>query len=120
MTTYATPDGRVARPVAPAHLPDSSHLETTDPREVSAYLRHLEQVRRQQLDDLPATSLDPVVVAHRASVERILEEVTVALRRLDEGRYGTCAGCGDAISTERLRLRPWATTCTRCVRRDRG
>lgn len=119
MTTFATPDERADRVVAPDHLPDSSRLEISDPDAVSGYLRRVAEVRRQQLEALPAASLDPVVTAHRASVERILEDVNLALRRLDEGSYGTCADCGAEIATERLRLRPWATTCTRCVQRGR-
>lgn len=117
MTTYATPDERAERTVVvPEQLPDATRLETTDLHEVSAYLRHVEKVRRQQLDALPSAPLDPVVAAHRDSVERILEGVRVALRRVDEGRYGTCTDCGEAIAVERLRVRPWAATCTRCVR----
>ncbi len=70
-----------------------------------------------QPDALPATSIDAVAAAHRSTVQRILDEVRVALRRLDEGSYGTCVACAREIPDARLELRPWATTCALCVTR---
>ncbi len=40
-----------------------------------------------------------------------LEEVTDALKRIDEGSYGSCAVCGSAIPYERLEAIPWARAC---------
>lgn len=40
-----------------------------------------------------------------------LEQVTDALRRLDEGRYGQCQTCGDTISQDRLEVLPTTTLC---------
>lgn len=48
------------------------------------------------------------------SAQQRLEEVDAALRRLDEGTYGTCRVCGRPIPPERLEARPSATTCTTC------
>lgn len=48
------------------------------------------------------------------SAEQRLEEVDAALRRLDEGTYGTCRVCGRPIPAARLEARPSATTCTTC------
>ena len=44
-----------------------------------------------------------------------LEQVDAALARLDEGTYGVCAVCGEAIPPERLEVRPTATTCVGCA-----
>lgn len=38
----------------------------------------------------------------------LLSEINEALRRVDNGTYGVCAGTGQPISKERLRARPWA------------
>lgn len=38
-----------------------------------------------------------------------------ALRRLDAGTYGTCAGCGQTIPPERLAAHPTAETCVHCA-----
>jgi DnaK suppressor protein len=43
--------------------------------------------------------------------EQVLHEIDAALRRIDEGTYGTCAACGQEIAPERLDAYPWASLC---------
>ena len=43
--------------------------------------------------------------------ERRLEQIDAALKKIDEGTYGTCEVCGRPIGEERLRAVPWATLC---------
>jgi RNA polymerase-binding protein DksA len=43
--------------------------------------------------------------------EQVLAEIDSALKRIDDGTYGTCARCGRPIGEERLEARPWATLC---------
>ncbi|MBE7415231.1 MAG: TraR/DksA C4-type zinc finger protein [Deltaproteobacteria bacterium] len=43
-----------------------------------------------------------------------LESMEVALRKLDEGTYGTCSRCGAEIGDERLKAMPYAEHCLRC------
>lgn len=50
---------------------------------------------------------------------RHLAEIDAAMRRLDDGSYGTCAVCGGSIGSERLAARPAAATCISCARRTR-
>jgi DnaK suppressor protein len=40
-----------------------------------------------------------------------LGQIDAALRRLDDGTYGTCQMCGKQIGEERLRAIPWASLC---------
>jgi RNA polymerase-binding transcription factor DksA len=58
---------------------------------------------------------DPVLGALDASGRRELEEIDAALSRLDEGRYGACVRCGQAIDVGRLRVLPAAAHCARCA-----
>jgi len=44
-----------------------------------------------------------------------LAEVEAALSRLDDGSYGRCEVCGDAIAAGRMEVRPTARTCVGCV-----
>lgn len=44
-----------------------------------------------------------------------LAEIDAALRRLDDGTYGTCDRCGGEIGDRRLEARPVARTCIRCA-----
>ena len=45
---------------------------------------------------------------------RLLGKIRYALRRLDEGEYGACEGCGEPITYKRLIARPVATMCIDC------
>ena len=47
-----------------------------------------------------------------------LEQISAALQRLDSGEFGTCAGCGDEISEQRLRAFPQADRCVECASLD--
>ena len=58
-------------------------------------------------------------IASRARAEAILGEVDDALRRLEQGRYGTCELCGGRISADRLTAIPLSRTCIRCARQLR-
>jgi RNA polymerase-binding transcription factor DksA len=40
-----------------------------------------------------------------------LGAVEAALKRIDDGSYGTCEICGGPIGEERLRALPWAALC---------
>jgi RNA polymerase-binding transcription factor len=71
--------------------------------------------RQRRLDDMAAPHDDPVVGAHRDSLERTLAEIRAAQERLDAGGFGTCQGCGGTIPVERLELRPWTPHCVACA-----
>jgi len=53
--------------------------------------------------------------------EEVLTQIDAALRRIEEGTYGTCVRCGRAIAPERLEASPWASLCIGCKREaERG
>jgi len=43
-----------------------------------------------------------------------LKKIDLALQRLNEGNYGVCADCGQAIHIERLKAIPFALFCKEC------
>lgn len=43
-----------------------------------------------------------------------LAKIDDALRRLDEGRYGSCEDCGREIAAARLKAVPFASLCREC------
>ena len=47
---------------------------------------------------------------------RLLKEVVIALRKLDEGGFGECERCGEAIAEKRLEALPFARYCIDCQR----
>lgn len=53
-------------------------------------------------------------LASMDSVESVLEEVEIALRKIEEGTYGVCDACGNPISAARLEALPYASLCLDC------
>lgn len=52
--------------------------------------------------------------ARRRQAERAA--IDAALVRIDEGEFGHCSKCGEAIAPRRLQHNPAVTTCIRCAR----
>ncbi|HEY6835720.1 MAG TPA: TraR/DksA C4-type zinc finger protein [Gaiellaceae bacterium] len=50
--------------------------------------------------------------------ERLLSAIDDALKRIDDGTFGTCRGCGEQIALERLEALPYTTQCIDCKRRE--
>jgi RNA polymerase-binding transcription factor DksA len=49
--------------------------------------------------------------------EQTLGEIAAALGRIDEGTFGHCEGCREAIPKNRLHALPYARYCVECARR---
>ncbi|QSB17200.1 TraR/DksA C4-type zinc finger protein [Natronosporangium hydrolyticum] len=90
------------------------------------YQLHLAEIAELQRDRLTDSAGDDQADTGSKTFEReqeislansILERTTQverALERLDEGSYGWCERCGDAIPVERLAAFPSATRCVTC------
>jgi DnaK suppressor protein len=51
----------------------------------------------------------------------VLAAIDEALKRIEEGTFGTCARCGKPIAEARLEAMPYATKCIDCKRlEERG
>jgi DnaK suppressor protein len=50
------------------------------------------------------------------NAETIVQEIDAALRRIEDGTYGTCVRCGNPIPEERLAAVPYAVLCVTCKR----
>ncbi|MBN1263239.1 MAG: TraR/DksA C4-type zinc finger protein [Candidatus Pacebacteria bacterium] len=57
------------------------------------------------------------VSAIKKEIDRRLIQIRQALTRLKLGKYGNCEKCGRMISTDRLMVRPEATTCINCEKK---
>jgi len=51
--------------------------------------------------------------------QQTLADVEAALRRIEDGSFGTCEVCGKPIGAERLAAIPWARLCIDDQRRAR-
>jgi DnaK suppressor protein len=54
----------------------------------------------------------------RNNIRDLIDQVTRATARIDEGMYGTCERCGQPIDATRLRELPHASLCLDCKRRE--
>lgn len=50
------------------------------------------------------------------NAESVLAAIESALRRIEDGTYGTCTRCGREIARERLEALPYAELCIECKR----
>lgn len=55
---------------------------------------------------------DSISVQHGLQEE--LDQIERALKQIEQGTYGTCSNCGQAIPKERLKIFPAATVCVAC------
>ena len=46
--------------------------------------------------------------------DEAMDEIEAALKRIDDGTYGTCVACGAPIPFERLEIVPAADRCVAC------
>jgi RNA polymerase-binding transcription factor len=64
------------------------------------------------MGDLASVTLDREIdYTLGENAEQVLGEIDAALKRIDDGTYGTCTKCGKQIGSERLEARPWASLC---------
>ena len=84
------------------HLHDESEDESTS--ELSHVAQHSADVASETFEREKDFSILEQVEAELADVDR-------ALRRLDEGTYGTCEACGGPIGDARLEAMPAARFC---------
>jgi DnaK suppressor protein len=53
--------------------------------------------------------------------KRELDQIDVALRKIGDGLFGQCEGCGQLIAEARLKALPFATLCVECKgRQEKG
>jgi DnaK suppressor protein len=91
----------------------------------SEALAQVREYRRDQEEEalpLPGDEMDAArsladVETHASLIERVedrLKAIDFALGRLELGRYGICANCGEPIPVERLKVVPFAAYCVDC------
>lgn len=99
---------------------------------VRAALEEQAAFRRDQLAGLESARQAPIAAADPSPAHRMitrtiergarqaLAEVRAAQQRLDDGTYGVCVRCGDALPLEVLEVLPAAADCVACRRLAAG
>jgi len=68
--------------------------------------------RLSRMDAMQAQAMAQANERHRRSE---LSRIDAALRRVEEGEYGYCLKCGEAIAAKRLEADPAASFCVECA-----
>ncbi|MEV4701841.1 TraR/DksA C4-type zinc finger protein [Actinoplanes sp. NPDC049316] len=81
----------------------------------------VQTARLKELTEITADTGDPAEAHNRAALlaatRRTLEQISGALQRIAEGRYGRCETCGTQIPAERLEVLPHARHCVPCLQK---
>ncbi len=67
-----------------------------------------------ELDEIQAASERALAVCNLDREFNQLRDARAALRRIEEGSFGTCQQCDEDINPKRLAAVPWAALCIRC------
>jgi DnaK suppressor protein len=67
-----------------------------------------------QLEEIQAASQRALAVRNLDRDFNQLRNARAALRRIEEGNFGTCQECDEDIHPKRLAAVPWAFFCIRC------
>jgi DnaK suppressor protein len=67
-----------------------------------------------EMDEIQYASERDLAIRNADRESSMLRQVRAALRRIDDGSFGTCIECDWEISPKRLAVLPWASRCVRC------
>jgi DnaK suppressor protein len=71
-------------------------------------------------DAAAATAERTEVLGLVDSLKKNLDDIDLALRCIEEGRYGLCITCGREIGADRLAFRPESVYCVECKAKARS
>ena len=67
-----------------------------------------------EMDLASSEYLQSFTFSLRGREKVFLDKIEKALRKIEDGSFGTCEECGEEISIKRLEARPETTLCIRC------
>jgi DnaK suppressor protein len=110
-------------PLKPSQLEQLHSLLTGKRRELEAQMNsgdgaakpvELDQQSVGRVSRIDAIAQQQMALANRQQAGALRHSIELALRRIDDGSYGHCLQCGEAIAGARLQAQPWATLCIDC------
>lgn len=86
--------------------------------ELSQVLRNREGIVIEKspdaLDEVQHAAERELAIRNLDRESNLMRHVRGALRRMEEGHYGTCSHCDQEISPKRLAAVPWTALCIQC------
>ena len=87
--------------------------------ELSEVVRNREGIANEKnadaLDEVQHAAERELAIRNLDRESQLLRNVRGALRRLDDGSYGTCIRCEEEINPKRINAVPWTPFCIRPV-----
>ncbi|MDH3614567.1 MAG: TraR/DksA family transcriptional regulator [Gammaproteobacteria bacterium] len=83
--------------------------------EESAAVVELDQSKVGRLSRMDAMQVQAMAEASRQRRKAMLRDIEAALKRIDDGDYGLCRDCEEAINPKRLEFDPTALRCIDCA-----
>lgn len=66
------------------------------------------------LDEVQNAAERELAIRNLDRESNLLRNVRAALRRIDDGTFGTCVHCEEEISPKRINAVPWTSYCIAC------
>jgi RNA polymerase-binding protein DksA len=83
---------------------------------ITSEVRHGDKPLEQDFEEQAVeTQNDQVLDALDDEARLELKQIDAALARMDDGSYGDCTACGNAIPLARLQALPFADKCIDCA-----
>jgi DnaK suppressor protein len=84
-------------------------------QQAELYSRERDAEATQDPADMAANAYTKELLVSMSDNDRqLLNLIDEALERIEDGDYGKCVRCGEALSEKRLEAVPWARHCVRC------
>jgi RNA polymerase-binding protein DksA len=81
---------------------------------VTTDVRHSQGLEADFAEQAVQRENDDVLGSLEGTIRAELLQISRAVSRLDENRYGLCETCGQRIPSQRLEALPYATSCLKC------
>ncbi len=79
------------------------------------HIHRAEPVSQNFHEQVVETGNDEVVQSLEREGQHELQQIQMALQRIDSGQYDQCSRCGKNIGSLRLLALPWTDVCVQCA-----
>jgi DnaK suppressor protein len=85
-------------------------------RQVTDHVRHVDGPLPSDFSEQATERENEEVMDALGHASRLeLSQINRTLKRIEQGEYGICAACGEAIPEARLEILPHSEYCVRCA-----
>ncbi|MFW2371497.1 MAG: TraR/DksA family transcriptional regulator [Gammaproteobacteria bacterium] len=87
----------------------------TETGEAAAQTVELDQSKVGRLSRMDAMQAQAMSIESNRRREQELNQIAIALNKINDGDYGYCVSCDEVIAEKRLEISPAATLCIECA-----